>query len=63
MKFTYLHVKHAPKIIQGVQKIFDQSLITIDVPLETFSKVKKLNKSHLTLILLRLTIMMKMIGK
>ena len=36
MQFTYLHVKHALKNIQGVQKIFGQGLITIDVPTETF---------------------------
>ena len=48
--------------MQGVQKIFDQGLITIDEPTEIFAKVKKLSKSHLTLILRRLTIMVRMTG-
>ena len=43
MKSTYLHVKHAPNNIQGVQKIFDQDSVTIDVPTTTFEgeKVKQ----------------------
>ena len=52
--------------MQGVQKTFDQGLITIDVPkltlVETFSKVKKLNKNYLTLMLCRLTIMVRMLS-
>ena len=44
MKSTYLHVKHAPNNIQGVQKNFD---------LQQLLKGKKLSKSHLTFILRR----------
>ena len=36
----FLHAKHAINNKQAVQRIFDQGLITIDVPIETFSKEK-----------------------
>ena len=36
MQFTYLLVKHVLNKIQGVQKIFRQGLITIDVPTRAF---------------------------
>ena len=56
-------VKHTLNNIQGVQKIFRHGLITLDVSTKTFSKVKKLNKGHLTLILLKLIKLLRMIGK
>ena len=56
-------VKHALNNIQRVQKIFGHGLITLDVSTKTFSKVKKLNKGHLTLILLKLIKLLRMIGK
>ena len=56
-------MKHALNNMQGVRKIFGQGLLTADMAKETFSKVKKLNKSHLTLILRSLTIMVRMAGK
>ena len=44
MQFIYLHVKHAVRNIQRVQRIFGQGLITTDVPTETFWNEKKVKQ-------------------